>query len=107
MKKEQIYTTGETMLLKILILKSIKNMKGNDYFYLWEVIKALNNICIKFGTLSEVNYLIHIKKINITNTEYDTKMIETLFHKDLDLMPLLLNDPIIGMIAKFRLQINK
>jgi len=107
MKKELVYTTGETLLLKTLIKQNQKNITIEKSNYLWEVISVFDRICTKFGTLSEVNYQIHTGKFRYIDSEYNIEMIEALFHKDLDIMPLLINNPITGTVAKFRLQIGK
>jgi hypothetical protein len=103
------YNISSTNLTKIM-----RNISNNDYWCLNKFRWVLKRISKKFHTLSEGYYWVLVKIYDKNKTEgisnsseYDLKISSTLFCEEIDKMPLLLNDPVLGVIAKFRLQVGR
>jgi hypothetical protein len=120
-EEELVYTTGETALLNRLMLASRKPpYKDPENIYLSDLTYTLKKICQGYKSLSEV-YLNVITKNgspiykgmheptieNPLQKEIHKSVIKTLFYEKLDKMPLLINIPVLGVIAYFRLQLGK
>lgn len=106
--KDIIYSTGEVALLIKLTLQHKKDLKfGEEDNALGDFLNVLKHIKNKFGTLSEGNYEVLSIRIGGYAGKFYPKLKDTLFHEDLDKMPLLLSDSVVGMIATFRLQVGR
>jgi hypothetical protein len=112
--KEIIYTNGEVRLLIQKVEESHKenynsttDNRRSSGTALSDLSHSLIRIKKKYQTLSEVNLSVTqgILK-NIDGDSYD-RIVRTLFHEDQYKLPLLINDPLLGCLAQFRLQLGR
>jgi hypothetical protein len=116
---EIFYTAGETNLLYKMLSDHVKGKKYNDKLeYLqFRLLKIVKMIVLRYKSLSEVYYLSFFMNKNVfvdkdhhkvtLDSDSHKYTMHLLFHENLDKIPLLLNDPILGILAKFRLNVGK
>jgi hypothetical protein len=80
---------------------------GDEANALHDFLNVMKYIVRKFGTLSEGNFEVLSRRIGGSAGKYYSKINSILFQEDFDKMPLLLNDSVVGMIARLRLQIGR
>ena len=106
-KNEIIYTNYETSILLDMIRDSVPKIEPHSlYTCMYNLRSILNIIKINYRTLSEGYFKTIMKKHDYKLEETD-KIINILFHEDQYKLPLLINDPLVGPIAIFRLKLGK
>lgn len=107
-KNEIIYTNYETSILLGMIRKALVNVEPHSlYRCMGNLLTVLGIIVRNYRTLSEGYFTTIIKKHRSNLGENTEKIINVLFHEDKYKLPLLINDPLIGPIAIFRLKLGK
>jgi hypothetical protein len=117
---EIIYSNGEVALLLKETSTQLKVLGlGEDYNALEDLRQFLKDICKNYRTLSEgyLNVLIDKQKRKDSKLysedrksylgKHKDEIFKILFHENLDKMPLLLNNKVIGHIALVRLKLNR
>ena len=106
--KEIIYTTGEVKKLLDCFRASVADPVGNSEQMYINTFKAiLQNIYKNYRSLSEGYFEVLAKRTTLHIYVDHKKVMQILFHENIDMMPLYINKPILGSIAKLRLLINK
>jgi hypothetical protein len=102
--KEIVYTTGQVTLLHRMLRDQIRNsVHSEEVDVLQALLDVTRYISKKFKTMSEVYFDIRAKNTILPSC---IELKRVLFHEDIGKMPLLLNEPVSGVIARFRLQIG-
>lgn len=107
-KKELIFRSGEVALLLSRVNRQEMDLDfGNERNALSSLSAALRTIYRKYGTLSEGYLQVLLRKPIADYDKHLYHINHTLFHEEFDKLPLLLNDPVVGVIANFRLQVGR
>jgi hypothetical protein len=107
-EKDIIYTNYETSILLGMIRKAVVNVEPHSLYNCMDNLRSvLGYIANNYKTLSEGYFTTIIKKHECNLGENTDKIIDILFHKDKYKLPLLINDPLVGPIAIFRLKLGK
>lgn len=106
--KEMIYTTGEVKkLLGYLKTYAADSITQSEVMYTQTFMTILQTIYKNYRSLSEGYFEVLAKKTTLHIYADHKKVMQILFHENIDMMPLYINKPILGSIAKLRLLINK
>ena len=109
--KEIIYTNGEVRLLISVLEVAQKGLYGShsnsNSIALSDLIHVLYTIKNKYQTLSEVNLAITQERMKHIDGDVYVRIVNVLFYEEFYKLPLLINDPVLGCFAQFRLQLGK
>lgn len=109
--KEIIYTNGEVRLLINVLEAAQKGVQSSytnrDSIALSDLIHVLYTIKSKYQTLSEVNLAVTQGKMKHIDGDVYVRVMKVLFYEEFYKLPLLINDPVLGCFAQFRLQLGK
>lgn len=106
---ELIYTSGEASLFLSIIRDSLKKINSSEaaYSYLSDFQGAVRDISTRYKKLS-AGYLDVLQKNSLCKRNPNhVKVLHTLFNEPFDKIPLLMGDPILGVIVRFRLAVGR
>jgi hypothetical protein len=122
MNEELIYSRGEVSQLLKATITHLRDMNFNtDRDAVEDLMDALKSAAREYRTVSEIYLGVLINKHkkrafleNIKNISYKKDyekimkdIFRVLFQEEIGKMPLLMNNPVIGYIAMFRLRIGR
>lgn len=103
-----IYTNYETSILLGMTTDSLLKIEPQSlYNCMYNLRSILSVIKNNYRTLSEGYFNTIMKKHEYKLDEETDKVINVLFHEDKYRLPLLINEPLLGPIAIFRLKLGK
>lgn len=122
MSEERIYSRGEVSHLLKDTITHLRDMEfGIERDAVNDLMGALSTVARKYQTMSEVYIRVLLDKRRKRSYIEDTKsesykeeheknlneILRVLFLEDLGKMPLLMNNPMVGHIAKYRLRVGR